>query len=339
MPFARVLGQDKPKQIIAKALKHNSVPHTYLFFGPESIGKKLAAIELAKALNCRELESGDNCGHCASCRKIEQRTHPDFILLEPQKSTPLARQAVIKIEAVRNLQKKLSFLPYEGKTKVAVIDGAESMTPEAASSFLKTLEEPPSSTVLILITSNPFLLLPTIVSRCQGVKFHPLSTGQVKEIICGIMEIEGIEIPPEELEPRAVRSMGGINRALEEDVLETGKFREELVDLIDKASFDQMDVVFQWSKTYARQTERLPALLDELMNLIRDLAVLKSESDPEYLYNRDLLKKLKPLSEKKSFPALLKIFDSVQGTRLALSANANVQLSLETMLIRFCEAA
>ena len=212
MSFQRILGQDQPKRIIQNALANNSVSHAYLFYGPESIGKKLTAVEFAKALNCEVSGPKDNCGDCPACRKIDQGIHPDFFLLEPQKSSPTGRNASIKVEEIRELQKKLAYLPYEAKTKVAIIDGAETMNPQAANTLLKTLEEPPASTILILIASNPYQLLPTLVSRCQGVKFHLLSTGAVRRILRQSAPSETEGFSEKELDLRTLRSMGRISR-------------------------------------------------------------------------------------------------------------------------------
>ena len=103
MSFKRVLGQVQPKRIIQNALLNNSVSHAYLFYGQESIGKKLTAVEFAKALNCEVSGPKDNCGVCPSCRKIDRGMHPDFFLLEPEKSSPAGRNAFIKVEEIREL--------------------------------------------------------------------------------------------------------------------------------------------------------------------------------------------------------------------------------------------
>ena len=140
MAFNQIFGQEKPKQIIKNAIQSSSLSHAYLFNGQESIGKKKVAIELAKALNCIYSIKGDPCDKCSSCQKIESRIHPDFFFIEPFKNTPASREAVIKIEAIRELQRKLAYHPYEGKVKIAIIDDAERMNLQAANSFLKTLE-------------------------------------------------------------------------------------------------------------------------------------------------------------------------------------------------------
>ncbi len=339
MSFENILGQDRPRQILIKALRNKCIPNSYLFYGQESVGKKLAAIELAKALNCEVSGPVDGCDECASCLKIEEHTHPDFFVLEPEKSSPTARTAVLKIDAVRELQKKLAYLPYQGQTKVAIIDNAECMNPQAANSFLKTLEEPPSQTLIILIASNPYQLLPTIVSRCQGIRFYPLPSSAIRKIIARHLESETGEAQPEELELRSRRANGQVSRALEKDLLETSQHREELIDLITVVSFKRMDKAFTWTKTWAKKTDRLQMLLDELTNLLRDAAMIKTSRASDSIFNKDLSRKLESLAQQKSLSALLTMFDAVQNTKAALKSNANAQLSLENMLINFCEAA
>jgi DNA polymerase-3 subunit delta' len=339
MSLQRILGQDQPRRIIQNALENKSVSHAYLFYGPKSIGKNLTAIEFAKALNCKDSETADNCGNCPSCKKIDQGMHPDFFFLEPKKSSPTARNAYINVEEIRELQKKLAFLPYEAKTKVAIIDGAETMNPQAANTLLKTLEEPPSSTILILIASNPHQLLPTIVSRCQGIKFHLLSTEAVRQILRQCMPPETEEFSEKELDLRTLRSMGRISRALEEDIEATDQYREGILFLLEQVSFKRMDVVFKWTKQWAKRSDKIQSVLDEMLNLLRDLAVIKCQGENPEILNRDILDRLKPLAEKKSTRTLTAMFDSALATKSALTANANLQLSLDHMLIQFCEAA
>jgi len=332
MPFECILGQDQPVQILRKSIEKETLAHAYLFYGPEGVGKKLAAIELAKALNC--LSPAGACAGCESCRKIEARIHPDFFLVEPEKRTPASREAVIRIERIRELQKKLAYMPYEGRNKVALIDGAEWMNPQAANTLLKTLEEPPRATILVLTAVNPFQLLPTLVSRCQGIRFGRLPA----EVILTILE-KDLEDDIAHLRLRAERAEGSVARALElnEERVEAGEQRENLLDLIAGASFEHMDLAFKWSKTWARRTATLMPLLDELLGLLRDLAVLKVRGRGSMLLNPDLLRPMQEVARVKPLTALLDMFDAVRETKRWLSGNANAQLALETLLIKFSE--
>jgi DNA polymerase III subunit delta' len=339
MSFKSVRGQTQPKKILVNALQNSSVAHAYLFYGQESIGKKKLAIALAKALNCNDTDSNGACDVCESCQKIERRIHPDFFYIEPVKNTPTAREASIKIEAIRELQNKLGYLPYEGKTKVVVVDSAELMNTQAANSFLKTLEEPPSSTVLILVTANPHRLLPTLISRCQGIQFHRLSLTDVREILKSQIPEEREPLTESELDFHTQRSQGSVSRAMSEDFEEMEGVREQLLEVLEKVSFDRMDIVFGFAKAWARQTEQLQPVLNELLALIRDLALYRSGCGQSDIQNRSLSATIVKVAETQSLKTWLDRFIVVRNTQIALSGNANAQLFLENMLIEFCEAA
>ncbi|NIQ01983.1 MAG: DNA polymerase III subunit delta' [Nitrospinaceae bacterium] len=337
MSIGRILGQGQAKHILSRALSHSRLSHAYLFYGPESIGKKQLALEFAKALNCTSQGPEEACDLCESCRKTDARIHPDFFFLEPTKTTPAARDSAIRIEAIRDLQKKLGFLPYEGRFKAVVIDQVDKMNPQACNAFLKTLEEPPSATVLFLITSNPRQLLPTILSRCQGIKFNPLPPEAIKQIL--EEQEEWPDLDAGEVEIRVARSKGQVARALSDEVTQTAGYRQDLIALLDQLSWERMDLLFQWAKTLAKGSEPLAAVLEEMMGLLRDITLLKSGGAPDQLFNRDLMPALEPVARKKTLTGLLKMIDAVAQTQMALSGNANAQLALENMLMEFCEAA
>jgi DNA polymerase-3 subunit delta' len=339
MSFKSVLGQSQPKKILNNALQNSSVAHAYLFYGQEGVGKKKLAIALAKALNCKNTGSDGACDECESCLKIERRTHPDFFYLEPVKNSPTSREAVIKIEEIRELQKKLAYLPYEGKTKVVVIDSAELMNLQAANSFLKTLEEPPSATVLILVSSNPQRLLPTLLSRCQRIQFHRLSLSDTRTIIQSNLLALGETMTESELEFHTQRSQGSVNQARAENFAEMEGIREQLLEVLEKVSFDRMDIVFGFAKTWARQTDQLQSVLNELLGLIRDLALYRSGCDQSDIQNRSLSAIMIPVAETQSLKTWLDRFTTVRNTQIALSGNANAQLFLENMFIECCEVS
>jgi DNA polymerase-3 subunit delta' len=339
MSFKSVLGQSQPKKILTNALQNSSVAHAYLFYGQEGVGKKKLAIALAKALNCTNTDSDGACDECGSCLKIERRTHPDFFYLEPVKNSPTSREAVIKIEEIRELQKKLAYLPYEGKTKVVVIDSAELMNLQAANSFLKTLEEPPSATVLILVSSNPQRLLPTLLSRCQRIQFHRLSLSDTRTIIQSNLLALGETMTESELEFHTQRSQGSVNQARAENFSEMEGIREQLLEVLEKVSFDRMDIVFGFAKAWARQTDLLQSVLNELLGLIRDLALYRSGCGQSDIQNRSLSAIMIPVAETQSLKTWLDRFTTVRNTQIALSSNANAQLFLENMLIECCEVS
>lgn len=177
MSFQDIKGQDQPISILKNYLRDKSVSCSYLFIGPQGLGKFLAAKTLAKALNCSEADS-DGCGQCASCLKIEKNQHPDVHIYAPEPD-----YQSIKIEDIRQLQKEINLKAYEARKKVFIIDDAHNLTAEAANALLKTLEEPAGDSLIILVTSKPNLLFKTIVSRCKVIKFYPLKRSRLQEII------------------------------------------------------------------------------------------------------------------------------------------------------------
>jgi len=167
MRFSEIIGQEKAKRFFSRVMDEERIPHAYLFTGIPGIGKTSTATALAMVLNCHRPAGLEACKTCPPCRTMLGGNFPDFISIKPEGQS-------IKIEQIRELNRRLSFAPVSAKYRVCVIQQAESMTGEAANSFLKTLEEPPPGNILVLNAVEPLNLLPTIVSRCQRVPFQPL---------------------------------------------------------------------------------------------------------------------------------------------------------------------
>lgn len=178
MSFSDIINQEIAKKVLKSAIKEGKVSSSYLFFGPEGSGKKLAALEFAKALNCPNLSDGEPCDDCSSCKRIKKNIHPDVSRLAPS-----GAKQVISINAVRELEKTAQLKSFEAKYKVFIVERADRFTKEAGNSFLKTLEEPPSNVVIILLSALPDKILPTVVSRCQKIKFVFLSPSEGIKVI------------------------------------------------------------------------------------------------------------------------------------------------------------
>ena len=166
MSFSRIIGYDQNISLLRRALSTGKLSHAYLFNGIDNSGMKEVAIALVEAIFCN---GTDGCGACPSCRKIAGLRHPDLHLLQPD-------GAFIKIDQIRELQKELSYRPFEAPKKACIIEDADKMNPSAANAFLKTLEEPPGDAILILMTTQVNAVLPTILSRCQQLRFPSLPT-------------------------------------------------------------------------------------------------------------------------------------------------------------------
>ena len=167
MSFKAILGQGRAVTQLRQALQSDRLAHAYLFYGPNGTGKKLAALQFAKALYCGAA-TADACDTCTTCHKIAGGNHPDVLLIEPE-------GASVRIEAIRRIQNRLSYKPYESQRTTIIIDGCELLTLPASHALLKTLEEPPGNALLVLLAGRKEALPLTIVSRCQLLPFQPLA--------------------------------------------------------------------------------------------------------------------------------------------------------------------
>lgn len=176
MSFKDIKGQDRPVALLKEALLGSTIPGAYLFIGEEGLGKYLAALNFAKAVNC--LNGGpEPCETCPSCLKLNKKQHPDAHFIEAGDIES------IKIDDIRGLKKAAALRPYEAKKKVFIINDAHNLTPDASNAILKLLEEPPQDTLLILVSAKPALLFKTIISRCRILRFNPLERGVLEEIL------------------------------------------------------------------------------------------------------------------------------------------------------------
>ncbi|MGH2400418.1 MAG: DNA polymerase III subunit delta', partial [bacterium] len=188
MPFRDLVNQSHAVMLLRTAARTGRVSHAYLFTGPAGVGRYGAAVAFAQLLNCERPEANDACGECRPCRLIAAGQHPDVrtvdvdrgLMLDPRDTT----KTVIGIDQVRALRRDVAFLPLEGKYKVYIFAGADRMQAEvAANSLLKVLEEPPPQVVIILIAESTIPMLPTVVSRCQLIRFSLIPAGEIEQAL------------------------------------------------------------------------------------------------------------------------------------------------------------
>src|SRR5471030_1394522 len=184
MPFRDVVGHVRLIDLLSRSVAGSTLPPSLLFAGPAGVGKHLAALAVAQALNCTNTKttkgsglgaqgSVDACGVCPACTRIARGVHPDVLFVSPGDS------GAIKIDQVRDIVDRAQYRPFEGRRRVVIIDDADALAPPAQNALLKTLEEPPPSSVFILVTSRPDVLLPTVLSRCPQLRFRPLSAADI----------------------------------------------------------------------------------------------------------------------------------------------------------------
>jgi DNA polymerase-3 subunit delta' len=334
MFFTNVLGHEFQKGALRRAVRESRISHAYLFSGPDGIGKKLIALEFGKILNCvSTYESGEadlknTACDCPSCRKIEKGIHPDVLLVQ-YKGTKDIRVNQIREE----VEEKLYFRPFEGRFKVAILDEAERMNQNAQNAFLKTLEEPPSDSVIILITSELQSLLSTIRSRCQLLEFSPLP----EEII--VEEIrKRKDQSPEEVVLCARLSGGSLGKALSIDQHLLSQ-REELLTKLSKINPNSASEVLGFVESLpSEDMDKLSFMFDVTSLWLRDMVLMKIGFGEDALSNRDLASVIKQVAEKQNIEAILDKVRFLEKSWYAIfRTNANKQIVLENLVLRIVE--
>ena len=329
MLFEDIYGNEPQKDYLKNAVMENRVGHSYIFSGIEGIGKKKFALMFSALINCTtgNLIKTGKCD-CTSCRKISKLIHPDVTLLEyPEEKN-------IKVEQIRkDIEERIYLSPFESKFKIFIVDDAERMNFNAQNAFLKTLEEPPSYSVIILITSSINFIVPTIRSRCQIVNFKGLSGEAIKSTLT-----EKGGLTPEEADIALRLSGGSIGRAVSLNS-EQLNFRKELITrLLDISPHEPSKIseLYEFTGIDKKNGQgNIKNVLDIISYCLRDLVLLKLNAGPDQIINTDLHGKLKKHAEEKTIDMLLRNIEQLGDTWYAVSRlNNNKRLALEDLFIK-----
>ena len=335
MVFDRIIGQDRVLGPLRRAAAAGRLHPSLLLHGPEGVGKRLAAFALAAALNCAK-SPGEGCGDCPPCRRIlkgygetklkgtdARRApghHADVLYYPP-------RRRHILIEQVQDLCREAGFRPFEGRRRVFLLDPAERMTREAANALLKTLEEPPPSLTLILLTTNPDALPATIRSRCQSVRFAPLSV----EDLAGLLMEQGRA--GQEAARLARLAAGSVGRALGIDLAAHDALREKVLEVLERADEDGgLLAALSLAAEAGADAVSFDELCGMLASVLRDTALLHDGAPAEALVHADLADRLRRLAGRHgaSVPeAIDRLEDGLRRTR----GNVNPRLAAEAILV------
>ena len=318
MGWSEVINQKRVKDVLLRGIEQERVAHAYLFYGPDGVGKKGTALAFAQSLLC-ETHVGTACENCTACRKVQRMVHPDVHVLFPYPSdtTPqdvgerlkqLGENPYIPVDYVRKpslsntskvsnkqsmftvarinaeLRRAMSFKPVEGRYKIAILTNVEAMRQEAANAFLKLLEEPGPATVFILLTDRPDKVLPTVLSRCQRLRFDPLHATDIEHAL-----INRLELDAERARTLSRMANGSYTRAIElaenEELVESRQlildfFRFAFVQNTDKLSdvFDQLSVMGR---------ERIKGVMHLMLSWTRDLLLFTTMDNDALLINLD----------------------------------------------------
>lgn len=342
--FNQLIGQDRPRRILTGILASANIPNAFLFTGIDGVGKRTAALWFARAANCTarpwpgEL-AGENsvavpadqpepCGACSACRRILAGSHPDVMVVAPAGD-------VIKIARIREIIQKIAFKPHQARLRVIIITEAQAMNREASNALLKVLEEPPPQTVFCLTAGQADDLLPTVVSRCQGVRFNPVSAENIAALLA---EQHGIEASVAGV--AAIVANGSVARALSlVDQSRTARLlarrREWLLDEVSRLPSRSLSLVLAFAERLSRDKQHLTASLEIIGSYLRDLLI--SRYCPEKILNRDMADKIIFLAKETATADLIARLDAVAEAETALARNANQRLTLEIMAIKLAD--
>jgi DNA polymerase-3 subunit delta' len=349
MPFSEIIAQDRALRPLRSALRRGALHHAYLFGGPEGVGKGRAARLLAQAANCEGAAGADGlrddaCGACTPCRKIAKGIHPDVLVLreervmakagawEPKGGRAPSRDIVV--DQVREVvDRRLALKRHEGRRRFVVLDPADAMNPQAQNALLKTLEEPPPDTTLVLVAASPDALLPTIRSRCLRIPFAPLPA----EAIEARLREEGHA--PEAARLAAALCGGSLGRALalRDEALAA---RRDAVLAAAALDADDAGAWLAFAREHGGDREEAAELCELLLVWLRDVAAVQAlgpapgerSADP-HLALADLADATRRAAAALAPEETLRRRGEVRRTLAALRQNASPVLALERLLI------
>lgn len=330
MPFRDIAGHRGVTTRIARAIARDTFPPSVVLSGPEGVGKRLAAIAIAEAVNCLQPRKGDGdfaidgCGTCAVCRRIGRGIFPDVVVVEP----PDSASGAITVDQVREVVEQAAYRPFEARRRIVIVDDADAMAPQAQNALLKTLEEPPSSTQFILVAERPGVLLDTVRSRCPHLRFGLVTVPVIVDLLTSRHGIE-----PRLARASAASAGGSIGRALRSASGELAASRDVAVHLLESvASARDVRGRLEGARAFTAGSgsKRAPAAgraevrrrLRLVATLLRDAEVAAAKADAP-LANADLDERVRTLSATYGGKRGLRAFRAVNEAMDALDRNVS----------------
>ncbi len=338
MPFRTIIGHRKLVALLSRSIARQSLPPSLIFAGPAGVGKRMAAIATAQALNClapvtsgtSESPDVDACGTCAACTRIARGVHPDVLIIEPND------KGNIKIEFVREAIQRAGYKPFEGRRRVTIIESADGLDTAAQNSLLKMLEEPPASSVFILVTSLPDTLLITVRSRCPLLRFRALATDDV------VSALQQRGLDERQARRAALMADGSMGAALAvADTDDEQDVRDVAVRVLLQAAtsddgrrrLESAKELVAKSSSSISERDQLGIYLRAMSSLLRDVELMASGGDTETLANRDMrpaLDRLSPLGGARGRQA----FMAVDRALAAIDRYANAKLVADWLVLQ-----
>jgi len=339
--FDQIAGNARVKEILKRMLESGRLPGALLFAGEEGVGKKLFALEVARALNCRTPRKNEACGECAACVRTLKINYPERDDAEewnqiiwtdhPDVGLVVAPKRVLRVEQMRQIEKEANFRPFEGKARMFLVDDAEKLNDASANALLKVLEEPPRTSHLILITARPAMLLPTILSRCQMIRFAPLAPDEIESHLNRNKLVDS-----KTARIRARAAGGSMGRALSGDLVTFTSQRKAMLKVLNALVLSENRAELLRSAEQlneAQYKEEFEERLDVLETLIRDVWMLSLGVKPSQLVNEDLLAELQPISDKVDSARVANWILHIEDMREQLIVNINRKVTTDALFL------
>ncbi|MGA9996293.1 MAG: DNA polymerase III subunit delta' [Pyrinomonadaceae bacterium] len=339
--FERLVGNQRVKESLRRMLEARRVPGALLFAGEDGVGKKRFALELAKAFNCRARVGVEACGHCPACVRIEEFALPPTDEKDEYKKIirsahtdvgmVLPYKRAILVDAIRDLEREANFRPFEGEARIFLIEEADKLNEASSNALLKTLEEPPATSHLILITSRPAALLPTIRSRCQTIRFSPLTVAEIETQLVKDKSVAQTDVP---LLARAAR--GSIGRALSLSADSYRAQREAMLKVLSALvlTVDRVQLLRSAEELNdAKLKDEYEARLDVLETLVRDVWRLALDPKNAQIVNEDLREQLKMMAERTKAQSAARRLMEIEKLREQLAVNINRKVTTDALFL------
>lgn len=325
--FQDILGYEMIKEHFQKAIEAQKVSHAYILAGEAGMGRKSLANAFVLTLLCEKGKS-QPCMECHACKQVLSGNHPDLIYVKHEKPNSIG------VDDIRDqINDTIMIRPYSSYYKIYIVDEAEKMTVQAQNALLKTIEEPPSYAVILLLTTNPDGFLPTILSRCVQLKLRPLPDFVVKSYLT-----ESMGVPPSEAELYAAFSRGNLGKAIK--LAGSEEFRlmyDEVLHLLKHMKDMDISELLDYIRKLKEDSLDIYECLDFMQIWYRDVLMFKVTKDANLLIFKDEYATISGMSKQTGYDGFENILNAIDKARIRLDANVNMELAMELMLLAMKE--